>query len=371
MNEAEQALTGISYRGIQADAYFSLRVILQLRDLGAAGSYVAQILAPWYALYLHEGRRVLRVRLPQLHTLMSVEASQTFEQSRHGLKMFLDRKRDIATYESYFAEIETAHRARFMARVQPIFRGLADDLGVTTYRGKLVMTTHGVAFALGLEPTAILDEDMGGRIKRLWHEAGQSFSMAALAVDGPAPAVVGSWEADQFAYRDVKARKFYASVFTGPEYPHLNAVLLHYVGMINAIDLLFPIVVDLESDEYAIFKMRYLVTAHVLGSLRKLAADDRTLNAESTEHLRRLVEEVPSPVSTERSWLRNLLVHYEPNPKTDLAKFDRDRLLSGIVSMAEVPEDLDGLIEQTNQNLTYLADGLNAWMAQPGARTGR
>lgn len=60
MNEAERALTGISFRGIQADAYFSVRIIRQLDNLGDARAYVAHIMSPWWAMYLHEGRRVLR-----------------------------------------------------------------------------------------------------------------------------------------------------------------------------------------------------------------------------------------------------------------------------------------------------------------------
>lgn len=137
--------------------------------------------------------------------------------------------------------------------------------------------------------------------------------------------------------------------------------------MINSADLLFPVVFELESDEYTLFKIRYLVTAHVLGSLKKLAGEDRELPAASREHLRQLVHEVPSPVSTDRSWLRNLLVHYEPDRRMDLSKFDRERLLNGIVSVTEVQEGLDGVVEQTNRNLTHLADRLNAWMVAPAA----
>jgi hypothetical protein len=365
VDDARQALGAISFRGVQADAYFSVRVLLQLDGLGEAGAHIAHIMTPWWAMYVHEGREILREHLPELYTPMSDEASETFEHSRHGLKMFLDTKRDIAAYEKYFVEIGQAHRDRFVNRVHPTSRGLAHDLGVTTYQGKVVSTTHGVAFAMGLEPAAIQDEGMGPRLGRLWREAGRSFAMAACATGGPPPAIVGLWRADQFVVRDVDAEDYYSSVFTGSEHPHLNAVLLHYLGMVNSVDLLFPLVSDLESDEYSLFKIRYLATAHVLGSLKKLARDDRTLPAASREHLRRLLEEVPSPVSTDRSWLRNLLVHYEPDGKADLSRFDRERLLNGIVSVAEVPEGIEGVIEQTQSNLSHLADCLNDWMAPP------
>jgi len=367
VSDTESSVKGISLRGIQADAYFSVRVVRQLERFQKSGGYIAHIMAPWWSLYLHEGRDVLRRRLPELHPAMSEEATTTFEQSRHGLKMFLDTKRDITAYEDYFAKIQAAHRERFVERVRPGFRWMADDLGVTTYSGRVVTTTHGVAFATGLEPEAVLDEDMGLRLKRLWTEAGGSFAFAALAGDGPPPSLVQTWQDDQFSTEDFKSHKYYPKIFSGPEHPHLNAVLLHYLGMVNSADVLFPLVFDLESDEYTIFKIRYLVTSHVLGSLKKLSEGDRQLPETSANHLVDLLGNVPSVVSTERPWLRNLLVHYEPNVRSDFSRFNRDHLLAGIVAIAEVPERLDDLVELTNRNLRHLADGLNAWMVAPEA----
>lgn len=367
MSDTESSVTGISLRGIQADAYFSVRVVQQLERFQESGGNIAHIMAPWWSLYLHEGRDVLRRRLPELHPAMSDEASKTFEQARHGLKMFLDTKRDVTAYEEYFAKIQAAHRERFVERVRLGFRWMANDLGVTTYLGKVVATTHGVAFATGLEPEAVLDEDMGLRLKRLWTEAGGSFAFAALTGDGPPPLLSQTWQDDKFISEDFKSHKYYSKIFCGPEHPHLNAVLLHYLGMVNSADLLFPLVFDLESDEYTIFKIRYLVTSHVIGSLEKLAEGDRALPETSTNHLIDLLSNLPSVVSTERPWLRNLLVHYEPNVKSDFSRFDRDRLLAGVVSIAEVPETLNELVELTNRNLRHLADGLNEWMVAPEA----
>ncbi|WP_413320304.1 hypothetical protein AA0Z99_05735 [Agrococcus sp. 1P02AA] len=366
MDEVERARTGISFRGIQADAYFAVRLLRHLNGAGSVGGALALVMAPWWSTYLHESRRVLGKRLPQLVTPMSKEASAVFEHARHGVKMFLDSKRNIGAYEAYFDDIAAVHRERFLSTVNPWLRPLAKDLGVTTYESQPILTTHGAAFATGLEPMALLDKNMGTRLRSLWEEGGQSFAMAALAVDGPPPLIVQGWDLRSVKSNDVVASNYYGSVFAGSSFMAFNAVLLHYLGMVNTAHLMFPMLFDLESDEYAIFKMRYLVTTHVAGSLAKLAESGRHEFAKgSASALRDVVEGLPHPSALKRVWLRNLLVHYEPHAKADVGKFDRERLLGGIIAMADVPEDVDELVEQTNGNLAHLAASLNAWMAAP------
>ena len=50
LREGETAISGISYRGIQAVAYFSVRVARQMEKIGEAGTFGAHVMAPWWAL---------------------------------------------------------------------------------------------------------------------------------------------------------------------------------------------------------------------------------------------------------------------------------------------------------------------------------
>lgn len=359
-------MAGIGYRAVRADAWFTIRILRQLDSLGDAGALVPTVMAPWWSMYLHEGRSFLARELPQLRTEMSLDAAEVFERSRHGLKMFLDTKRNVDGYEQYFARIEDAHQERFIGSVWRPLRRLGRDLGLTTYKERLIGTTHGYAFASGLEPEAVRSE-MGPRLRNLWEEAGGSFAMAALAVDGPAPAVVRGWQESDFAFRDVVSSEHYRSVFTGDDHPNLNAVLLHYLGMVNAVDLLFPYVHDVEDEveQYAIFKMRFVLTAHVVGSLRKLAGEGRSFSASSAAHLQHLVDAVPEGSLLSLQWLRNLLVHYAPNSKSNASKAEGVPLLDGVLAVSETSRSLEEVAAGTTRNLRHLSQGLGDWMQAP------
>lgn len=250
-----------------------------------------------------------------------------------------------------------------MGNAPQIFRRFERDLGMTTYRGNVVTTTHGVGFATGLEPEAVLRDDFGQRLNDLWREGGRSFAMAALAVDGPPTGMLAGWERHQFVMKDVKSEQLYPSIFAGEKRPFLNAVLLHYLGMVNVADLLLPFPAVSESDEYSIFKIRYLTTAHILGSLKKL--DQGALPVESREILHQLINDVPTPRLISSSWFRNLLVHYEPNPKSRLREFNPERLLDGVARVANLEIDVDQMVAENDANLRHLAEGMNAWKSIP------
>lgn len=354
--------TAVAYLAIQADAAFSVRVVGLLKNLGDLGSIIPHVMAPWWSTYLHEARPLLLDRLPALWTQLSDEATATFERSRHGVKMFLDTKRDIVAYEEYFAEIEAAHRREFPVRHWST-RGTAPDLGLISYDGALVATSHGGAFGIGLEPESIHDAKLGERLRELWSEAGGAFAMAALAIEGPRPVATLGWKPELLTDRDVDAARYYPEIFTGEVHPHLNAVLLHYLGMVNSAHKLLPMAFDLEADRYVLFKIRYLLTTHVAGSLKKLLEEHRTLPEASGLWLHYLVDRMPAPAVMEGPWLRNLLVHYLPNRSSDLSRFDPDNLLESIVRISEREESVASLIGQTDANLRHLVDGLNGWMS--------
>lgn len=352
---------GIAYRAIAADAWFSVRLVHHIQTMGEAGGALPSVLGPWWSMYLHEGRRVLRQRIPPLVSTMSADAESTFERSRHGLKMFLDNQRDVFEYENYFRLIDVAHRNHFVERIPRPVRWMGRDLGVYLYNGHVLSTTHGYAFSSGLEPEAVLDKNMGRRLHDLWVEGGAAFAMAALAVHGPAPAATHTWDLALFASQDQVSGTYYTAMFTGEERPHLNAVLLHYLGMLNAANTLFSVVPSEPDDMYVLFKMRYVAVAHVFGSLKKLSSEG-DLTPSTIDVLKSVIDGLPNPQAASRSWLRNLLVHYEPNPRSDLSKVSGADLLTDVLALVEVGETAAHMVKETNENLAYLTTALESWM---------
>ncbi|MFT2690791.1 hypothetical protein [Clavibacter zhangzhiyongii] len=360
----EDSRTTVAFYGMQADAYFAVRMIRQMQFLGDAAPYLAHVMTPWWALHLYESRRITQARLPDLYHPMSPRAEQVFSRARHGTKMFLDNARSVDEYESYFADIASAHARRFTRQSNRIDSGSAEDLAVVHYQGKLVLTSQGTAFAMGLEPESILEANQQGTIVSLFTEAGTSLRLVARAATGPRPAVLDTWATHGFVSTDKSGEWFARGVFTGQAHPHLNAVLAHYTGMVNAVTLLLPLITDLDSDLYVLTKIRFVLVMHVYESLRRLR-DSKLLSATASGlWLDFLVDEAPKYANPKDAYLRNLLVHYLPHPKSDFKAFDRDRLLESTVAMTS-GEETATLLTRTNELLQHLGAGLNEWMSVP------
>jgi hypothetical protein len=360
----EDSRTTVAFYGMQADAYFAVRMIRQMQLFGDAAPYLAHVMTPWWALHLYESRRITQARLPDLYHPMSPRAEQVFSRARHGTKMFLDNARSVDEYESYFADIASAHARRFTRQSDCVGSGRAEDIAVVHYQQKLILTSQGTAFAVGLEPESILEANQEDTIVSLFTEAGTSLGLVAQAVTGPRPAVLETWATNGFVSTGTSGERFARSVFTGKAHPYLNAVLAHYTGMVNAVTLLLPPIADLDADSYVLTKIRFVLAMHVYGSLRRLRDSKRLSSTASGLWLDFLVDEAPKFANPKDAHLRNLLVHYLPHPKSDFKVFDRDQLLASTVAMTS-GEEITTLITRTNELLQHLGAGLNEWMSMP------
>ncbi|MFT7711155.1 hypothetical protein ACMT9Y_09340 [Clavibacter tessellarius] len=365
-DDTKTLMTQIAYHGIFADAFFASRMI---PAMGAPeyGGYIPLLLSPWWSLYIHEARPIIQSRVPELDVTMSSEAEHTFAHARHGTKMFLDTKRSISEYEDYFANVASI-QVRLFARqtLRPLQR-LTTDLGLIKYRDRVIISTHGTTFSMNIDPSEVLDPELGAKLKDLWTEAGAFFGVVLQGEAGPVPAIVNDWKADSFSHQDVRSEKYYTTIFNGSDSPHLNAVLLHFTAMINSVDLLFPLTTDLKIDTYVLFKIRYILTYHILESLKKLSSEMRSLSPASDGHLSFLVDGAPLVPSMQNAWLRNLLVHYIPSKRADLALYQPEDLLQSAVAMT-ANANFSALVKETNELLAHLVTGLNLWMTAPKSR---
>lgn len=147
--------------GIARDAAYAGCVVRDLRDARYASfsPIVSLCMTPYLSLFVHESYRKLEGTDPALASLLSGDAQAIIERSRHSLKLFEDTHRGIGGQIDYFRdEILPAHATYFIEGLPPEIRRFAKDLGLYSYNGKLIASTHGATFHAGIEPGEILSQ---------------------------------------------------------------------------------------------------------------------------------------------------------------------------------------------------------------------
>jgi hypothetical protein len=348
---------------VMTDARFVVRYGHQAQSLPDLSSTLMLTSGAWISMIAHEGARVLADHAPQLLHGSPSDVAATIARARHGLKLFEDRARSIDEYQAYFEEIALQHREFFIDPVARPLRFLASDLGLTTIDSRLVLTSHGVSFGLGLPPSVVNDPSFTSQLQALSYEWGAYVALAGLATEGPplaALTAVANLRTDRVL--DRKSQRVYARSFNGPTTPYLNAVLLYFEALCNSTTWLVPRSPGADdSERFTVFKIRFVVAVHLLNSLRRLVDHDSL-----TPLLKRAIEDelaAPAFAFQERRArsLRNLLVHYVPARSFDFERASAVPLLDGAVAGVGYEQNADDLASAVDQTLTSLAHAFGRW----------
>ncbi|MFI1536523.1 hypothetical protein [Streptomyces anandii] len=362
--------TAVIWSGIFSDANYFGRY---LRDVTRHGddplnSVLAFCMAPYFSLAMHESL--------QKATKIDANISAAFEEgtiaisarSRHSLKLFEDTKRGIEGQISYFRdEVFTAHSAKFLGNTWlPLARFLETDLGLYSYGGRLVTTTHAATFHLGFEPNELLAEGAGTLIRAVFEEYGSYFAGLGASLDdqGADTFVTGLSASALDESRDVRASKYYGKVFNGPNTPELNAVLTTFRAMLNFAEIVVSSGVDRQRLDYTAFKIGYLSLYQVLRSVRILLDDSSyrltTRSAAIADHIVNL-ESAQDILDPKAKPFRNMLMHYNLPPKVDMAKVDLSQPFFGAVPIYFPRHDISSFIQLVNQCLAIAAAIFDEW----------
>lgn len=163
------------------DAVYVGRFVGSLIHAGQRVAPVATLcMFSYFSLFVHESYARLKELDPQQAQKISLspEARTVITRSRHSLKLFEDTRRGVNGQLDYFRnEIIPAHRAMFIDGIRlPFLRFLGKDLGISSYDGIPVSTTHVATFALGVEPQALFGKDAGRKLQEIAKEYGQYFA---------------------------------------------------------------------------------------------------------------------------------------------------------------------------------------------------
>ncbi|GHB15929.1 hypothetical protein GCM10010306_004310 [Streptomyces umbrinus] len=331
--------TSVIMSGIVSDANYFGRYI---RDVNSSDNeflvaVLAFCMAPYFSLAMHESLLKLQKIDPSITAAFEPDTLAISARSRHSLKLFEDNKRGIEGQISYFRdEVFPAHSARFLGNTWlPLARFLETDLGLYTYEGRLITTTHSATYHLGFEPTKLLSEGAGPYIRSVYEEYGALFgSLGADLEDEGAETFVTSLRSSSLNDEDVRASKYYGKVFNGPSTPEINAMLTTFRAMLNFTDLALADGVQREHVEYTTLKLAYLSIYQVLHSVRILVGDPTyPLTARSAESATNIVgsnsaKKIMSPTSRP---FRNMLMHYNLPPRIDVSRVDLSKPFFGLI----------------------------------------
>jgi hypothetical protein len=357
----------IIQQGIDKDVTYSARLISDIRDMGdkALASIVPMCLVPYISLFAHESFAKLKATNPALSASLSSDVEQIVARSRHSLKLFEDTHRGIDGQLAYFRdEILASHMEYFRGKTW-VARWLGRDLGLYSYNGRLIGTTHSATFNLGIEPRSLLRKK-GPELQATYVEYGRYLAALGARLDVLGQTFVSHLDPRSLNPRtvDVQSEKYYRRVFDGPANPDLNALLTFFQCMMNFVQLIT--IHDAGAFDYSAFKIRFLTLYQVLGSLRMLRDDPLpVLSARSTRFVDRLVDSAETHLILDRNVkpFRNTLMHYNLNPHVDRTQVDVAKPLFGLVPIYFPAHTATSFVAAVDQHIAEVATTMDEWAA--------
>jgi hypothetical protein len=359
-------------RGIAADAAYVGNLVRDLSNPKHASfmGTISLCMAPYLSLFVHESYRKLESSDPALASSLSSHVKAIVARSRHSLKLFEDTHRGIDGQIAFFRdEILPAHAQYFLGNTWfPPARFLETDLGLFSYDGRLVTTSHAATFHMGIEPQEILGLT-GPEMQSVYAEYGQYFSLLGARLDVNGRTFVSYLDPRRFSrpgpQSDVRADKYYRRVFDGPNSLELNALLTVFRCMLNFVG---PVIIadgDKNAENYTVFKIRYLTLYQVLSSLHVLKTErqQRQLGGRSTGFIERIVDTSEAQLIMEPSAkpFRNTLMHYNLHSQVNAASIDISQPLFGLVPIYFSSYNADAFSELVDRCISETASVMEEW----------
>jgi hypothetical protein len=192
---------------------------------------------------------------------MSSDVEEIIRHSRHTLKLFEDNQRWVDGQIIYFrGEILPAHTNYFLGKIWfPPARVFMKDLGLFSYDKKLIANSHGATFHMGIEPEAWFTNTAEAE-QELYEKYGRIFQHLGARHDSGDATFMLSLDPQLFNQEvdDVRADKYYPSVFDGPQNTYLNVVLSVFRGMMNFVNSVIVSGARVNDIDYTVFKIRFL-----------------------------------------------------------------------------------------------------------------
>lgn len=262
----------------------------------------------------------------------------------------------------------------------PLKRALQKDLGLYSYDGHLIGTTHVYFLYLAGERNKsgnydlnimdILDStayersvDIGRYFGRLYKDIlGASIDLSNS--DGCAS------NDRQFDYRDVKSEEYYETIFNGSGSSEINSVLLMLLTFVNFTKFVIPQLAHGNLD--ALLVLKFIALYEVLSSIQSMTDfyyPRGLLDERSKAFLKHILSNTEAKMVLRQSkGFRNTVMHYAlPNPATLVDKLDLNKRLFGLVEALLQGRSATDLEELTDVQIGRVSKLLEEWLPQKQA----
>ncbi|WP_332758091.1 hypothetical protein [Streptomyces sp. MT206] len=360
----------VIWTGIISDANYFGRFARDMELHGNASlcSAVAFCMAPYLSLSMHESLQKLKQLKPDILAAFKQETLTISARSRHSLKLFEDTKRGIDGQLSYFRnEVFTAHADRFLGNTWlPWARRFETDLGLYSYAGRLITTTHAATFHLGFDPNKLLQQNSGPYIRSIFEEYGTYFGAlgASLEDDGEQTFVRSLLTTAMDEPRVVRSKSYYLKVFNGHNTPEINAILTTFQAMLNFAELVVAAGINRQHLDYTEFKIGYLSLYQVLRSVRLLVDDATYPLTIRSERIARHILNSPSAqllIGDGGRRFRNMMMHYNLPSRRDVDKVDFSRTLFGLIPVYFPALEDVAFVELVRECGAFTAAAFDEW----------
>ncbi|MFJ6385862.1 hypothetical protein ACIQI7_38400 [Kitasatospora sp. NPDC092039] len=316
----------------------------------------------YLSLIIHESYRTLKVNNPGLAASLAYEHEETIQRARLSVKFFDDSKTGLDKVGDAFARIIDEGRQAFLGNTWfPPARWLQTDLGEFRYRGRLVATTHTVAFAMALRADALQDlPALRQELSAVARAQSAYISQAAGHLPWRGPSFMNSIDAVQD--RDRRSERHFNRIFDAGLPEKMKVSLTAFQCFLNVLDAMLRDDDNPASAE-TVFKLRYITLYHVLSSLEKLR--DEYENALGPESRSLLATMLDHPVSAEiRSGearhFRNTLIHYTPAEHL-ASRLSTNAPYYGLVEACFPDRDFPSLRTTVAEHTRWMAATMDQW----------
>ncbi|MGI5413833.1 hypothetical protein ACQEV9_44395 [Streptomyces chartreusis] len=355
--------------GVASDADYVGRLF---RDFQAAddvnvSSIMPLCMAPYLSLVLHEAKRKSQAIDPSAFDGFSAEAEEVCARARHSLKLFEDTQRHIEGQLQYFQnDIFDKHSDHFLGNTWLwLARKWEKDLGLFTYQGSLVTTSHATAFHLGVEVDKLFRDDDGAYMLDVMQQFGRCFRTLGARTDTRGgETFVHHLSGGSLTSANKRAATYYTQAFSGVPSQAMAGVLTDFQVRMNFIDRAITAGADVRNLEYTVFKIRYVTLYQVLSSLQLLKDDPRyPLSPSADGALEAILDTDAVRTITDGAarQFRNTLMHYNLLSGADTAKVDLTQPVFGLVPQYFPSYDFERLSELVDTCIRETAGALNDW----------
>jgi hypothetical protein len=359
---------------IRSDASFYVDFILQLCKQESVGVLIFGLI-PYLSLVTVESYNYIEKKFPDYAKEISFEYKKIISSSRMRVKFFDDTANKVSGSFELLDWISELHEDWFInshkGYLSSLKKYLQPDLGIFTYNGHIIGSTHtGLFFTgLGKENLSENGEDREEIFRDLLYSVAQELGgyLAQLSTGAEFISVKTNKfqytiQDDKLGYKDIKSVDFFPSVFNRCDTTSINFSLLLFLSTINFTRHILSRLMNYSPE--ILFKIKFITLYHLVSSLEKLknyCYPKNLLTESSKQYFESIIKNTDLKRIRSQTELRNILVHYQPI-KIPNSLLSPSFNLTNLVEHFFSGESFEEIDKKVDDQIIRISDILEQWL---------